>query len=273
MKNYAKKIQSAIFQSVSIGMYITLGITGISPSSGPGGTSVTVTGTQFGPTQGSSTISFGGTNATVTSWSDTSITAIIPAGGGGLVTALVTTTSGTSNGYSFTRTASTPFTLTFSAPGAFYSGASAYTLPSTTAASPGTVNSTAISSLVLTSQPSGTYIWLADNHNFFGTEALECVVAGSTIPHFYIGFGRVDSSGGAWPGYGGIYYDSNGGLFAVDGSGGVTSYASAPAVASGTVISMENAGQAYNQSSMAINGTSYFSSVSNIFREIYIMFI
>jgi YD repeat-containing protein len=53
-------------------------ITGISPVSGAVGTAVTVTGRNFGGSQGSSTIKFNGTAATVTNWSTTAITATVP---------------------------------------------------------------------------------------------------------------------------------------------------------------------------------------------------
>ena len=46
-------------------------ITGLSPLSGPVGTLVTFTGTTFGATQGTNTVTFSGTVATPTSWSDT----------------------------------------------------------------------------------------------------------------------------------------------------------------------------------------------------------
>jgi len=55
-------------------------ITGISPSSGTIGSSVTVTGSGFGATQTSSTINFNGVNATVTSWSNSQIVATVPTG-------------------------------------------------------------------------------------------------------------------------------------------------------------------------------------------------
>ena len=55
-------------------------ITGISPSSGPIGTNVTISGSGFGATQGSSAVSLNGTNATIFTWSDTSIVAIVPIG-------------------------------------------------------------------------------------------------------------------------------------------------------------------------------------------------
>jgi RHS repeat-associated protein len=60
----------------------TLNITGISPSSGPAGTVVTISGTGFGATQTSSTVMFYGTATTVQSWSDTQFTAVVPAGAG-----------------------------------------------------------------------------------------------------------------------------------------------------------------------------------------------
>jgi RHS repeat-associated protein len=55
-------------------------ITSLSPTSGTTGTSVTITGTNFGSTQGSSTVTFNGTNATPTSWSTTQIKAPVPNG-------------------------------------------------------------------------------------------------------------------------------------------------------------------------------------------------
>ena len=56
-------------------------VTGLSPSSGPTGTSVVITGTGFGSTQSNSTVNFYGAAATtITSWSDTSITATVPTG-------------------------------------------------------------------------------------------------------------------------------------------------------------------------------------------------
>jgi IPT/TIG domain len=53
-------------------------ITSLSPTSGLVGTSVTITGTNFGSSQGSSTVNFNGTAATTASWSATSITATVP---------------------------------------------------------------------------------------------------------------------------------------------------------------------------------------------------
>src|SRR5439155_1128282 len=70
----------------SIGLPFTVtpapAITQLSPTSGPIGSSITITGTNFGATQGRSTVMFNGTAATsITSWSATSIVAVVPAGG------------------------------------------------------------------------------------------------------------------------------------------------------------------------------------------------
>ena len=76
-------------------------ISSLSPSSGPAGTSVTISGSNFGSTQGSSTVTFNGTAATPTSWSATSIVVPVPSGA---ATGNVVVTTGTysSNGVSFT---------------------------------------------------------------------------------------------------------------------------------------------------------------------------
>lgn len=55
-------------------------ITSLSPTSGPVGTSVTITGINFGLSQGASTVTFNGITATPTSWSDTAIAAPVPPG-------------------------------------------------------------------------------------------------------------------------------------------------------------------------------------------------
>jgi RHS repeat-associated protein len=65
---------------VSFTVLETPTITGVSPSSGPLSSSVTISGTGFGPSQSNSTLTFNSTTATVTSWSDTSITTTVPTG-------------------------------------------------------------------------------------------------------------------------------------------------------------------------------------------------
>jgi IPT/TIG domain len=81
-------------------------ITSLNPTSGPFGTAVTILGSNFGSSQGSSTVSFNGTNATtITTWSATSIVADVPTGA---TTGKVAVTVGgaVSNGVNFTVTAS-----------------------------------------------------------------------------------------------------------------------------------------------------------------------
>ena len=76
-------------------------ITNLSVASGVVGASVTVTGTTFGSSQGTSTVKFNGTSATVTTWSSTSIAVTVPAAAttGNVV---ITVSSEASNGKSFT---------------------------------------------------------------------------------------------------------------------------------------------------------------------------
>ena len=66
--------------SMSFTVLEALTVTGYSPTSGPAGTSVTIYGSGFGPTQSTSVVDFWGTPANVTSWSDTQIVATVPAG-------------------------------------------------------------------------------------------------------------------------------------------------------------------------------------------------
>jgi hypothetical protein len=55
-------------------------ISAITPASGAIGTQVTITGSGFGASQGTSTVSFNGVAASVTNWSDTSISVSVPSG-------------------------------------------------------------------------------------------------------------------------------------------------------------------------------------------------
>jgi RHS repeat-associated protein len=82
-------------------------IASLSPTSGTVGTSVTITGANFGSSQGTSTVAFNGTAGTPTSWSATSIAVPVPSGA---TTGNVVVTVGgiASNGVSFTVTVSAP---------------------------------------------------------------------------------------------------------------------------------------------------------------------
>ena len=71
-------------------------VSGVSPSSGLRGSQITITGSGFGASQGTSTLSIGSTPCPVVSWSDTQIQCTVPATAvSGAVT--VTTAGGTSN--------------------------------------------------------------------------------------------------------------------------------------------------------------------------------
>ena len=75
-------------------------ITALSPNRGTAGNSVVITGTGFGATQGTSKVTFNGSVAQVSSWSATSITAIVPQNAtSGLV--IVTVNGVQTNGLSF----------------------------------------------------------------------------------------------------------------------------------------------------------------------------
>lgn len=76
-------------------------ISSISPVSGAPGNTVTISGSGFGASKGSSAVKFGATTAATTSWSNTSIKATAPAGTG-RVNVTVTTAGGTSAAKTFT---------------------------------------------------------------------------------------------------------------------------------------------------------------------------
>jgi len=73
----------------------------ISPTSGAVGTSVTISGTNFGNSQGTNTVTFNGVAGNPSAWSDTSITVPVPAGASSGPIA-VTVNGVTSNGVNFT---------------------------------------------------------------------------------------------------------------------------------------------------------------------------
>ncbi|MBN2025836.1 MAG: IPT/TIG domain-containing protein, partial [Actinobacteria bacterium] len=94
-------------ESNAVDFTVTPAIDGLDPILGPVGTQVTVTGTTFGDTQGTSYVEVGGTRAAdYTSWADGEIVVSVPPGAtSGPVT--VTTPDGESNAVDFTVTHST----------------------------------------------------------------------------------------------------------------------------------------------------------------------
>ena len=89
------------------GTALTPAITTVSPSSGAVGTPVTITGTNFAATQGTSAVTFNSTPAIPTSWNSTSM--VVPVPSGATTGNVVVTVGGVaSNGISFTVTAPAP---------------------------------------------------------------------------------------------------------------------------------------------------------------------
>jgi len=59
---------------------VTPNISSVSPTTGSAGTAVTIAGTSLGSAQGANTVTFGGAQASPTSWSDTQIVVPVPSG-------------------------------------------------------------------------------------------------------------------------------------------------------------------------------------------------
>lgn len=77
-------------------------ISAINPTSGASGSSVTISGSRFGTSQGSSSVNFGSTAAAVSSWSDNSISASVPNLPAGSVNVTVSADGIASNAAAFT---------------------------------------------------------------------------------------------------------------------------------------------------------------------------
>jgi RHS repeat-associated protein len=120
---------------VSFTVLPTPGISSLSITTGAIGAAVTISGSNFGSTQGTSTVKFNGTTATVSSWSAASIGVIVPSGAS--TGNVVVHASGVdSNGVSFTVVSApsiSSLSITSGAVGA------AVTITGTNLGSPGTV--------------------------------------------------------------------------------------------------------------------------------------
>ena len=94
-------MQMVAFRVAGSGGGTSPNITSLSPTSGPVGTPVTIIGTNFGAMQGTSTVKFNGTTATIGSWNAASIATSVPTGAstGNVV---VTVNGVASNGVNFT---------------------------------------------------------------------------------------------------------------------------------------------------------------------------
>ena len=97
-------LNAVAFDNVSVTSSSAPGpvITNISATTGPVGGAVTITGTGFGATQGSSLVQLNDMQASITSWSDTSISIAIPTGAtSGYLAVLVAPSMNASNPVSF----------------------------------------------------------------------------------------------------------------------------------------------------------------------------
>jgi YD repeat-containing protein len=155
-------------------------ISGLSTTSGPVGTSVTVTGSNFGASQGTSTVTFNGTAATPSSWSATSISVPVPpAATTGSV--IVTVGGSSSNGVAFTviTTGTVSGRITALDGTTPIQGATVNVVQGATTVGTATTNSTG--DYALTSLNAGTYSIVASAAGY-GTKSQSpvTVVAGGT---------------------------------------------------------------------------------------------
>jgi RHS repeat-associated protein len=93
---------TAAFDNVSVVDATMPIISGVSPPFGAIGTPVTITGSHFGSSQGSGTVKFNGAAATVTSWTDTQIVAMVPANAATGAVSVVANSIQSNTNYSFT---------------------------------------------------------------------------------------------------------------------------------------------------------------------------
>jgi len=120
--NVVVTVSGAASNGVAFTVLPTPSITSLNPTTGTAGSSVTITGTNFGTTQGTSTVTFNGTVGTPTSWNATTI--VVPVPSGATTGNVVVTVSGVaSNGVTFTVTAAPPPTITGFSPASASAGA------------------------------------------------------------------------------------------------------------------------------------------------------
>ena len=171
----------------SNGVVFTVGsapnITSLSTTSGPVGTPVTITGTNFGVVQGGSTVTFKGVAASVTSWAASSINVSVPAGAttGNVV---VTVGAVVSNVVAFTVTPTTP-TITSIVPGANAVGGGATIYGTNFGATRGT------STLTFNGKAASTTYWSPQ-------EIIAEIPTGATTGNVVVTVGGVASSGFAF---------------------------------------------------------------------------
>ncbi len=180
-------------------------VSGLSPTAGPVGTAVTISGSGFGALQGSSTVSFNGTLATPVRWSDTGIDASVPAGS--TTGPVVATVSGVpSNGISFgVGTGSFSGTVSRASDGVHISGATAQAFQG--GISKGSATTDSSGNYTVGSLAPGTYdlVASATSYGKIVSSALVVSVGASTTANFSLSStpgtisGSVTQSGGTTP--------------------------------------------------------------------------
>jgi hypothetical protein len=229
--------QSSPSTFYSVGAANIPSISTLSPSSGAVGTSVTIAGLFFGSTQGSSTVNFNGTTASVTSWSDTSINVSVPSGatsGNVVVTASGVTSNpawftvpGTSSSiysYSYSRRITidhtkVPHTDQLNFP-VLVSGTYSYLA---TTANGGNVTNSNGYDIIFTSDPAGTDILPFEQESYNATTGAVVywvklpLVSHTTDTMFYIFYGNsaitsdLSNKTGLWDStYAGVWHLPNG---------------------------------------------------------------
>ena len=131
-------------------------IDSVTPAAGPVGTSVTVSGANFGATQGTSTVTFNGVSASASSWSSNNIVATVPSGATtGPVVVTVNGTPGNGVTFSVGQTGSFGGAITRASDGSPVAGAQVTALQG--GASKGAATSGADGSYTLGGLPAGSY--------------------------------------------------------------------------------------------------------------------
>lgn len=157
-------------------------LAGLTPVSGVVGTAVTLTGTYFGATQGSSTLKFNGVTATPTNWSANSITAPVPSGAtSGPIVATVGGLNSNSLAFIVTSTGSVSGTVTRASNATPINGASVQILQS------GAVKASA------TTNPSGQYSTGTLPAGFSDASVTASGFAPEVVTSFSVGGGGVST--------------------------------------------------------------------------------
>jgi YD repeat-containing protein len=173
-------VSSGTTTTVNVALGAVPSISGLSPSSGTVGASVTVSGSGFGPTQGSSTVKFNNITATPTGWSDATVTAPVPTGA--TTGPVVITVAGTaSNGVTFTVLVPGTIsgTITRASDGSAINGATVQALQGTTVVGTSTTNATG--NYTLSNLTAGTYTIQASASGYVQkSQAGVVVTAGAT---------------------------------------------------------------------------------------------